>query len=207
MKLFYNVDTQKDFMNSDGTLYVADSDKIKKNLKDLTYYAIQNNIRIVSSKDWHNEKTEEISKNPDFKNTFPKHCMNNTIGAEFIEETNHGSVPIDWDREYSKEFLDKLISRGNVTILKDKFNVISGNKNSEKIFDILKDNYDEVYIYGVVSEICVKFAVEAFIKTGIKVFLVEDAIKELDMDSFKKNLKIWEESDNFFKINTNKVIT
>lgn len=204
MKLFYNVDTQKDFLEPSGSLFVPNSESIRKNLKRLTQWAIINNVKIISSKDWHNSQTEEISETPNPPETFPAHCMEGSEGAEFIEETTHGSVDIQWNKEYSDEELEKFF-KVNFTILKDKFDVMIGNPNTEKIFNKIEQDFDEVYIYGVVSEICVKFVVDNFLKKDIKVFLVEDAIKELNKDSYGEALKEWQKNENFNLIKTDEI--
>ena len=52
-KIFFNIDTQKDFMNKDGALYVPNAESIKDNLKKLTSFAVNNKIRIFNSMDTH----------------------------------------------------------------------------------------------------------------------------------------------------------
>ena len=42
MKIHYDVDTQNDFMNPSGALYVPDAESIKPNLKKLTDHAKKN---------------------------------------------------------------------------------------------------------------------------------------------------------------------
>ncbi|NQU88116.1 MAG: cysteine hydrolase, partial [Mariniphaga sp.] len=46
--LFWNVDTQKDFIDPDGKLYVPGAELIKGNLNVLTELAIKNKIRVVN---------------------------------------------------------------------------------------------------------------------------------------------------------------
>ena len=70
--IFWNVDTQYDFIGSDeykGTLVVPDSRKIESNLEKLTDYAQKNKIKVVNTADMHNPDSKEISKEPDFKTT------------------------------------------------------------------------------------------------------------------------------------------
>ena len=54
--LFWNVDTQYDFMNPDGALYVPGAETILPNLKSLQEIATKLDIPIVHTKDWHDEK-------------------------------------------------------------------------------------------------------------------------------------------------------
>lgn len=83
MIIFYDVDTQNDFMNANGTLYVPDSESIKPNIIALTNYARKNNIPITGSVDAH-------SKNdPEFK-VFPPHCIVGTKGQEKFYPSKQG---------------------------------------------------------------------------------------------------------------------
>src|SRR3989441_10871587 len=85
--IFWDVDTQYDFMKADGKLYVPDAEQLIPNLKKLTDYAHGHGIRVVASADDHVPEHEEISANPDWKSTFPPHCLRGTPGQRKIPET------------------------------------------------------------------------------------------------------------------------
>ena len=85
--IFWDVDTQYDFMKADGKLYVPDAEQLIPNLRKLTDYAHGHGIRIVASADDHVREHEEISAEPDWKNTFPPHCLRGTPGQKKIAET------------------------------------------------------------------------------------------------------------------------
>src|SRR5438132_6347641 len=85
--IFWDVDTQVDFMHADGKLYVPGAESIILNLKRLTDYAHQHGIRIVASADDHVAGHRELSDHPDFRETFPLHCMRGTPGQAKIAET------------------------------------------------------------------------------------------------------------------------
>ena len=70
--IFWNVDTQIDFMLPEGKLYIQGAEKILPNLKLLTDYARKNEIKIVNTRDFHSINDKEISNTPDFVNTFPQ---------------------------------------------------------------------------------------------------------------------------------------
>jgi len=170
--LFWNVDTQKDFINKDGALYVKGAEEIKPNLKRLTSMAVNYNIPVVNTMDWHEVTDEELSEEPDFVNTFPKHCMAGTKGAELIKETTpiHGK---------------------NTIIKKNRFDVFDNDDGY--VTDVLaKINPDIVVVYGVATNVCVNFAVLGLAKRGLKVIVVKDAIKELPNLSVEKIYSEWE---------------
>lgn len=88
--VFYDVDTQNDFMNKDGALYVPDAELIKPNLALLTQYARENKIPILGSVDRHfgtpeyAEREKELARNG---GPFPDHCMDGTEGELKIVNT------------------------------------------------------------------------------------------------------------------------
>ena len=86
--VFWDVDTQVDFMHADGKLYVPDAEQIIPQLKRLTDHAHAQRIRVVASADDHVAGHRELSATPDFKETFPEHCMRGTRGQAKIPETS-----------------------------------------------------------------------------------------------------------------------
>jgi len=200
--LFYNVDTQKDFINPDGHLYVKDSQSIKSNLSKLTQFARNRGLFIINSADAHYHNSDELSEVPDFIHTFPPHCIIGTEGAEFIDETKPLNPHVlNW---FDDEFIDEFDSKEFV-ITKDKFDVFSGNPFTD-IFISKFTNFEKVVVYGVVSEICVKFAVDGLLERRFKVELVEDAIYHLDFNSKNKNITRWLSNPNFKLVKTSDVV-
>src|SRR6185295_19130640 len=85
--VFWDVDTQVDFMDPHGALYVKGSEDIRENLRLLTDHARRTGTRIVASVDFHAAADEELSPSPDFLVTFPPHCLRGTPGQEKVAET------------------------------------------------------------------------------------------------------------------------
>src|SRR5438876_11735544 len=85
--IFWDVDTQYDFMHADGKLYVPEAERIVGNLKRLTDYAHAHGIRIVASADDHVTAHPEITDAPEWATTVPPHCMRGTPGQTKILET------------------------------------------------------------------------------------------------------------------------
>jgi nicotinamidase/pyrazinamidase len=177
--LFWNVDTQEDFIDQAGKLYVKGAEEIRPTLKKITAFAKAEGIRVINTCDYHFINSGEISAQPDYVKQFPQHCMAETPGAEFISETKPESpLLIDWHDEMviSAEFDDHERFR-NVVIRKDAFDVFNGNPYTEKVLQILHP--EKVFVYGVTTNICVDRAVIGLSERGIKVFVFMDAIKEL----------------------------
>jgi len=177
--LFWNVDTQKDFMNPDGKLYASGAEEIKDNLKIITRLARKKRIRVVNTADYHFINSPELDKNPDFKKTFPEHCMAGSEGAEYIKETKPvNPIIFDWDKEYMiSEGMPDIKGYKDFVIRKDAFDAFSGNPYTEAILKIL--NPEIVFVYGVYTNVCVDYAVEGLAKRVKNVTVIRDAIKEL----------------------------
>jgi nicotinamidase/pyrazinamidase len=192
-KIFFAVDCQKDFINRDGALYVKDAELIKPQLKILTDYATEKNIIVVNSADFHTDKSAEISKTPDFINTFPAHCMCGSEGCGFIEETS--PKQFFKDNYYIVRYTDSEIEENrfkrsrNIIVLKDTFDVFVGNKLIGEV--LRKQIVENIVVYGVVTSICVKFVVEGLLKRKFKVFLVIDAIKDLPEHATEALYRDW----------------
>ena len=181
---FYDVDTQKDFMDANGALYVPGAEGIKANLAELTRYALRREIQVMGSVDRHYEGDAEL-KGP---NGFPKHCMDGTDGQKKIPETpvitHYPSMydpSLDLLREayienkaYSASELKAKMSVFAVYFEKQDINVFS-NANAN-----LLTRFDASVVYGVATEYCVKAAVLGMRQRGIDVLVVEDAIKGIN---------------------------
>jgi len=177
--LFWNVDTQEDFIDQAGKLYVQGAEAIRPVLKQITDFAKVEGIRVINTCDYHHINSNELSFIPDYETSFPQHCLAGSSGAEFISETlPETPLLIDWDLELAifAEFDDPDRFR-NIIIRKDAFDVFAGNPYTEKIVQILQP--DQVFVYGVTTNVCVDKAVLGLSERGIKVYVFEDAIKEL----------------------------
>ncbi|MCL3778982.1 cysteine hydrolase [Prolixibacteraceae bacterium JC049] len=177
--LFWNVDTQVDFVEPTGKLYVSGAELLKEKWAAITQFASENEIRVINTADYHKITSEELSANPDFVHSFPQHCMGGTIGAEYIDETNpECPLLFDWDKHYPL-FPDheQLLKARNILIRKDNFDVFLGNENTEELLRII--NPKKIFVYGVTTNVCVDRAVVGLAERGFKVYVFEDAIKEL----------------------------
>lgn len=177
--LFWNVDTQIDFVYPRGKLYVEGAEELRKVWKRLTFLAKEKNIRVVNTADYHYKNSAELDDTPDFVHTFPEHCMANSRGADFIKETfPEDSLIFDWNKEYllTQELFDNTQQR-NFTIRKDTFDAFTGNPHTATILNYLSP--ETVVVYGVTTNVCVDAAVKNLAKKVKNTFVVKDAVKEL----------------------------
>lgn len=178
--VFWNVDTQKDFVSPKGKLYVKGAELLKPVWNELTQLAEKYSIRVINTADYHFNNSAELDiTSPDFVNTFPPHCMANTKGADFVKETRPAEPEIfDWNKDYliTPEVLDPQKNR-NIIIRKDAFDAFAGNRWTSKIVELIAPKM--VFVYGVTTNVCVDAAVVGLVSRVKNVYVVTDAIKEL----------------------------
>jgi nicotinamidase/pyrazinamidase len=177
--LFWNVDTQNDFVEPSGKLYTKDAELLKPVWAEITRFAQRHKIKVVNTADYHYIHSEEIDDYPDFEKTFPPHCLAGSTGAEFIKETNPTDpIVYEWDKTYDIMALSvDLPNYRNIVIRKDAFDVFQGNKVTDTLLNLLKP--EVVVVYGVTTNICVDHAIRGLKKQVKKVVVLTDAIKEL----------------------------
>ncbi len=189
--IFWDVDTQRDFMEQDGKLYVPGAKNLKENLEKLTQYARLNNIRILGSADFHSDTDPEIDKEkPDFSETFPPHCMQNDPGQEKIIETRSDLTNwIDPVKYPEKKLLEALEAKGPIIFRKAEFSAFS-NPNLMPLIGIIKPK--KVIIYGVAIDFGLRTAIEGFLNFGnLEIYLVIDAIEGVDEEESLKLIEEW----------------
>lgn len=166
--LFWDVDTQMDFLFPGGKLYVPGAEKIVANLKSLTEVAASQGIPIVATTDAH------LPSDPEFAQ-YPPHCLAGTPGQRKVEGTvlrRHYVVP-----NRNLNLPANLDEFPQIVIEKQATSVFT-NPNTEAVLERLGER--EIVVYGVVTEICVDLAARGLIQRGYRAHLVRDAIQHLD---------------------------
>lgn len=190
--IFWDVDTQYDFMRPDGRLYVPGAEALIPNLQRLTDYAHEHGIRIVASADDHVPGHRELSDQPDFRATFPVHCMRGTAGQAKIPETRlRAPLVIEPERREPAALADAVASHeGDILFHKHWFDVFT-NENVDTVLAALKPR--TVVLYGVATDVCDKYAIEGLLARHpeIRLFAVKDAMKPIDSDAQEHLLHEW----------------
>jgi nicotinamidase/pyrazinamidase len=78
--VFVDVDTQFDFMDPSGALYVPRAEGLVPNLTRLFDYAARNEVAVISTTDWHAPDDPEFVR-------FPPHCVRGTPGQAKLKCT------------------------------------------------------------------------------------------------------------------------
>jgi nicotinamidase/pyrazinamidase len=188
-RVFWDVDTQVDFMEPDGKLYVPDAVALKGTLKRLVAYARDHDIVHVASADDHELTDPEISDEPDFQNTYPPHCLRGTRGGSRISETEQADpLPLSLV-PYPPGLVPELVEgRREILLLKKNFNVFT-NPNTDALLDALDP--DEIVVFGVATDVCDDAAIRGFLQRGRRVVFVEDAAKGLDQARTEACTTFW----------------
>src|SRR5206468_9567287 len=151
--IFWDVDTQYDCMHVDGKLYVPEAERIIPSLKRLSDYAHGHAICVVASADDHVASHPEISETPDWRSTFPPHCMRGTAGQKKIPETAlRDPLVIGPDPQDSSMLRERVRDhRGDILFTKQWFDVFT-NPNVEPAVAQLDPG--RIFIYGVALDVC-----------------------------------------------------
>ena len=171
--IFWDVDTQVDFMLPGGKLYVPGAEKLIPNLKLLTDQARKDRVFLVSDACVH------APNDPEFQQ-FPPHCVRGTQGAEMIPETVADRFLILPNRREATVPTD--LSPYQQVILEKQTLDVFDNPHTETVIERLKQFTDadaEFTVFGVVTEYCVRCATKGLLGRGRRVALVQDAIKTL----------------------------
>ena len=186
MTVLWDVDTQVDFMLPDGKLYVGGAEETIPEMKRLVAAARAAGVVHVASADDHELTDEEIADEPDFRITYPPHCLRGTRGARKIPETEQEDpVPITLELLPERYFAGR-----EFLLLKKSFDVFT-NPNTERLLDWLDP--DQIVVFGVATDVCDDAAIRGFLARGLKVRFVEDAARGLDDERVASCTAFWRE--------------
>lgn len=205
--VFWDVDTQVDFMRADGKLYVPDAEAIIPNLKALTDCAHARGIRILASADDHVSGHRELSPGPDFRETFPEHCMRGTRGQAKIPETRlREPLLVQPDPEDPAILADRVRAHpGDILFNKHWFDVFT-NANVEPVLGVLNPRH--IVLYGVAQDVCDRYAVEGLRtrRPDIALYVVRDAMRPIDRAAGERLVRQWSD-EGVHIVETNGVVT
>jgi nicotinamidase/pyrazinamidase len=163
--VFVDVDTQIDFMNPAGALYVKGAESIVPNLGRMMAAAKEKGICVVSSLDAHFENDPEFGE-------WPPHCVAGTPGQKKIPETSWQDPIVIVNRPHPAN-----LRPGAQVILEKRIYSLFDNVNADLV--LRKIGARECLVFGVATEYCVRSAVLGLRERGYGVRLVIDAIKAI----------------------------
>jgi nicotinamidase/pyrazinamidase len=165
--VFLDIDTQRDFMDENGALYVARASEIVTNLARLTQFASRHGIPVLATACSHGRNDPELVQ-------FPPHCMAGAEGQRRIAATArsdsvvlpvgtrlHGALP------------------PHLTLEKNELDLFNRTDSGELIARYNEKNPLFV-VYGVATDYCVKKAVHGLLLRHCRTAIVVDAIRSID---------------------------
>ncbi|WP_445666032.1 bifunctional nicotinamidase/pyrazinamidase [Fodinibius sp. AD559] len=179
MKALLIVDVQNDFCPG-GALEVPNGDQIIPTINNLSE---QFDI-VIQTQDWHPQGHSSFASSHQGKEPFetiempygeqvlwPDHCVQDSQGADFHPdlETNRSQLII------RKGFRKDI----------DSYSAFYENddETTTGLTGYLRErNIDTLYAVGLATDFCVKWSVVDGIKEGFNVFVVEDAVKGIDIE-------------------------
>lgn len=173
--VFFDIDTQIDFVYPAGALYVPGAERILPAVARLNRFAAENGIPLVSTTDAHAED------DPEFRQ-WPPHCVAGTMGQRKPEATLLArrvvvpTVPGDYPVEGAEQIIVEKQALDCFT-----------NPNLPRILERL--DAGPCVVYGVVTEYCVRCAALGLLRLGKPVEVVTDAIQTLKEEDGRRALE------------------
>ena len=172
--VFVDIDSQLDFLYPAGALYVPGAERIVPAIAQLNRHAARHGIPVISTTDAHTEN------DPEFQ-VWPHHCVAGTWGQRKAEATLLDGRVVVPNRpcDLSVEGVRQVI------VEKQTVDVFAA-ANLARVVERL--GAERFVVYGVVTEICVQYAVRGLLKTGKPVVVVTDAIASLQAEASERAL-------------------
>jgi nicotinamidase/pyrazinamidase len=178
MKTLILVDLQNDFVPG-GALAVPDGDQIVPIVNQL----IPEFDLVIATQDWHPSDHSSFSSQHEGKQAgetielnelqqilWPDHCVQNTLGAEFVAELNMDRINAIFKKGTDREI--------------DSYSGFfdNGHRKSTGLGDYLNEReIQEVYICGLATDYCVKFTALDTRQLGFETYLIEDACRGVNL--------------------------
>jgi nicotinamidase/pyrazinamidase len=176
--VFWEVDTQVDFMLPGGKLYVPGAERLLPNIRKLTDAARRGRVFLVSHGCYH------AKDDPEFQ-TFPPHCIKGTPGSAFVPEALVERVlivPNDPNATVPRDLTDYQ----QILLEKQTLDIFQ-SRHAEKLLARFPKDVGFV-VFGVVTEYCVNFAAKGLLQRGRSVSAVQDAIETLKLEDAQRTL-------------------
>ena len=157
--IFWEVDTQADFMLPGGKLYVPGAERLLPNIRRLTDAARQGSVLLISHGCYHSPDDAEFA-------TFPPHCVKGTPGSAYVPEAlteKVVTIPNDPDAKLPQD----LFQYQQIHLEKQTLNIFESRHADDLVKRLAPDT--EFVVFGVVTEYCVRFAAKGLLLSLIHI--------------------------------------
>ncbi len=169
--VFFDVDTQLDFLLPAGALYVPGAEAIIPQLSRLAQFAAASSIPLVSTVDAHTEDDQEFR-------TWKPHCVAGTVGQQKAQSTLLPQSFILPSTPIERANVERNAELSAQIQVEKQHTDCFTNPNLKTLLSWLQA--DRYVVYGVVTEICVQEAVFGLLALGGHVSVVVDAVRSLN---------------------------
>jgi nicotinamidase-related amidase len=165
--LFFDVDTQFDFVLQAGALYVPGAERLVEVVRRLHAFAASREILVISSIDAHPENDGEFTE-------YAAHCVRGATGMRKPDAT------LLFPQAVLPETTSFPINLAGVKqLLVEKTTVdCFRNRNLTRLLNSLSPA--TCFVYGVAAEVAVQHAAMGLLRLGFEVVQISDAIQELN---------------------------
>jgi nicotinamidase/pyrazinamidase len=175
--IFWEVDTQADFMLPGGKLYVPGAERLLPNIRKLTDAARQGRVFLVSHGCFHTKDDPEFQR-------FPPHCIQGTAGSAYVPEALTEKV-VTVPNEPTAVLPRDLSPYQQILLEKQTLDIFE-SWHAGELVKCLPDA--EFIVFGVVTEYCVRFAAKGLLGRGRRVSVVQDAIETLKAEDGERTV-------------------
>lgn len=166
MRALIIVDVQNDFCEG-GSLAVAGGTAVARAINDLVN-GDHGYDHIVATQDHHIDPGSHFSDNPDFVDSWPRHCVAGTPGAQFQPELHTDAI-------------EAVFRKGEYAAAYSGF---EGAADGVGLAAWLKDRgVDEVDIVGIATDYCVRATAEDAVAEGFVTRVLTDLTAGVSADS------------------------
>jgi len=176
--VFWEVDTQADFMLPGGKLYVPGAERLLPNIRRLTYAARQGRVFLVSHGCFHTQD------DPEFQ-IFPPHCIKGTPGSAYVPEAISEKL-IEIPNDPASQLPSDLSPYQQILLEKQTLDIFEAVHADDLVNRLSADA--EFVVFGVVTEYCVRFAAKGLLSRGRRVSIVKDAIETLKAEDAARTI-------------------
>jgi nicotinamidase/pyrazinamidase len=171
--VFVDVDTQRDFLEPSGALFVPGSEGILDNLARLTGFARRRGVPVLATACAHTpDDVEEIER-------FGPHCMAGTPGQSRVAATAWPGGRVVGVSGCFERGAGTLPA--HLTLEKRAYDVFT-HREADRVVAAYNRDRPTFVVYGVATDFCVKAAVLGLLDRGAKVAVVVDAVRAIDTD-------------------------
>jgi len=186
--IFFDIDTQVDFLEPDGALYVPEGITLHGAIGQLLGAAQTHRVTTISSRCAHEPGDPEFTQ-------FPPHCLEGTRGAERIFEELPGlprhEIPVE--ATLASDAPGRFEAGHHYVVRKKAFDLFS-NRWLDGMRQRGAFQGERCVVFGVATDYCVRACVLGLAAAGAEIQVVRDAIGGVAEESTARTLTEWEQA-------------